>query len=73
MIFVLKSGDSVPFDYYKGGHHMAYGDKQPNVTPILEYAKKYKTKQAAENAMNRINKYSVDYLFYIQECTGYND
>lgn len=71
MLFVLKSGDVNP-DYYAGGSHQAYGNKQPNVCSTLENAKKYRTEQAAKNAMERINKYSFDYLFYIEECTGYN-
>ena len=71
MLFVLKSGDVNP-DPPPGGHHQAYGEKQPNVCNTLEKAKKYKSKQAAINAMKRINEYAFDYLFYIEECTGYN-
>ena len=35
MLFVLKSGDVNP-DYYVGGSHQAYGEKQPNVCNTLE-------------------------------------
>ena len=71
MIFVLKN-DFITPEYYAGGSHMSQGTKEPNITYILDNAKKYKTEQAAINAINRINKYSSSYLFYIEECTGHN-
>ena len=73
MLFILRSGDKEPYDYYVGGSHFLRGEKQPNETPILQEAKKYHTEQAAINAMNRINKYTPDFVFYILEYTKYNN
>lgn len=66
--FIIESGISVPYDYYIGGSHLQRGEKQPNVTSDKSKAKVYKTEKSAQNAADRINKYTTDYNFYVIEC-----
>lgn len=65
--YILESGISVPYDYYIGGSHLQRGEKQPNVTACRDKAKVYKTEKSAQNAANRINKYTTDYNFQVIE------
>lgn len=70
-MFILKETDGQ--EYYAGGSHQAYNEKQPNTSCSLLGAKKYKTKASDENAMKRINTYASDYVFYVEEYAEYEN